>query len=81
MEKPTKNSSGKPPYKRPEEDPAKFGRYISAGFQLVAPVIAGVLIGHFIDKEMTMKTPVFTLAFATIFLGVGLYLFIKQFSK
>ena len=81
MEKPTRNSLGKPPFKRPEEDPAKFGRYMGAGFQLVAPVVAGVLIGMFIDKQLSMKTPVFTLAFATIFLGVGLYLFIKQFSK
>ena len=82
MENNPRNSSGKKPFRKPSgDDAARFGRYMGAGFQLVGPIIVGVLIGMFIDKKLSMTTPFFTLGFATLFLGVGLYLFIKQFSK
>lgn len=81
MENQIRNSSGKTPFKKPKEDPARLGRYMGAGFQLIGPVAFGVILGQIMDHHFDFKTPIFTLSLAIIMLVLGLYLFIKEFIK
>jgi ATP synthase protein I len=54
----------------------EVGPYVGMGFQLAATVALLVFIGIWLDKK-TGKDPLFTLIFAFLGVGVGLYNFIK----
>jgi len=70
---------------KPEEDKdqkntsriiKEVGPYMGMGFQLAATVALLVFIGIWLDKK-TGKDPLFTLIFAFLGVGIGLYNFIK----
>jgi ATP synthase protein I len=54
----------------------EVGPYLGMGFQLAATVALLVFIGIWLDKN-TGKDPLFTLIFAFLGVGIGLYNFIK----
>jgi ATP synthase protein I len=54
----------------------EVGPYMGMGFQLAATVTLLVFIGIWLDKK-TGKDPLFTLIFAFLGVGIGLYNFIK----
>ena len=54
----------------------EVGPYMGMGFQLAATVAVLVFIGIKLD-EKTGKAPLFTLIFAFLGVGIGLYNFIK----
>ncbi|MCX6352648.1 MAG: AtpZ/AtpI family protein [Bacteroidetes bacterium] len=83
MEKPKtppENSSENHPSANPEL-PNTVGRYMGTGFQIAGPVIAGFVIGYYIDKYLNNKTPIFTLLLSTLMIVVGLYRLVKEFMK
>jgi ATP synthase protein I len=54
----------------------EVGPYMGMGFQLAATVALLVFIGIWLDKK-TGKDPLFTVIFAFLGVGIGLYNFIK----
>jgi F0F1-type ATP synthase assembly protein I len=61
----------------------EVGPYLGIGFQLAATVALMFFIGRWLDGK-TGKDPLFTLIFAFLGIGIGLYNFIKiviNFSK
>jgi ATP synthase protein I len=54
----------------------EVGPYMGMGFQLAATVAVMVFIGIWLDKR-TGNDPLFTLIFAFLGVGIGLYNFIK----
>jgi ATP synthase protein I len=55
---------------------SEVGPYLGMGFQLAATVALMVFIGIWLDKK-TGKDPLFTLIFAFLGVGIGLFNFIK----
>ncbi len=56
-------------------------KYMSAGFQILAPVVAGVLLGLWLDKKFEKDNAMFTIICSSVMIVVALYQFIKQFFK
>jgi ATP synthase protein I len=54
----------------------EVGPYLGIGFQLAATVAAMVFLGRWLDQKFG-KDPLFTLIFAFLGVGIGLYNFIK----
>ena len=54
----------------------EVGPYLGMGFQLAATVGILVYVGVWLDKK-TGRDPLFTLIFAFLGVGIGLYNFIK----
>ena len=54
----------------------EVGPYMGMGFQLAATVALLVFVGIWLDKK-TGKDPLFTLIFAFLGVGIGLFNFIK----
>jgi F0F1-type ATP synthase assembly protein I len=52
------------------------GPYLGIGFQLAATVAGMFFIGRWLDQK-TGRDPLFTLVFAFLGIGIGLYNFIK----
>jgi F0F1-type ATP synthase assembly protein I len=65
--KPTKNSL------------TNYARYSSLAFEMIAIIIVGVLGGRFLDKTFDFQFPVFTLPLTIIFVGLAIYIAIKDF--
>ncbi|RYD76254.1 MAG: AtpZ/AtpI family protein [Sphingobacteriales bacterium] len=76
MEKPAKDTKEEIKQKI---DPVM--KYMSAGFQILAPVVAGVLIGLWLDKHFQKDNAIYTIICSSVMIVVALYLFIKQFFK
>jgi ATP synthase protein I len=61
----------------------EVGPYLGIGFQLAATVVVMVFLGRWLDQKFG-KGSLFTLIFAFLGVGIGLYNFIKtviDFSK
>jgi F0F1-type ATP synthase assembly protein I len=61
----------------------EVGPYLGIGFQLAATVVIMVFLGRWLDQKFG-KGSLFTLIFAFLGVGIGLYNFIKtviDFSK
>lgn len=54
----------------------EVGPYLGIGFQLAATVAVMIFIGRWLDQK-TEKDPLFTLIFAFLGVGIGMYNFIK----
>jgi F0F1-type ATP synthase assembly protein I len=70
MQQPDKNKK--------EDDVNSYMKYMSAGFQIVAPVIAGVLIGMWLDKHFHKENSMYTIILSSVMIVVALYQFIKK---
>jgi hypothetical protein len=66
--------------KKPDEKD-NYMKYSSAGFQIVAPVILGVLVGLWLDKHFNRTDALWTIILSSVMIVVALYQFIKQFLK
>jgi hypothetical protein len=73
MQQPDKNKK--------EDNTNSYMRYMSAGFQIVAPVIGGVLIGMWLDNHFHKENSMYTIILSGVMIVVALYQFIKQFFK
>ena len=54
----------------------EVGPYLGIGFQLAATVALMIFLGRWLDQK-TAQDPLFTLIFAFLGVGIGLYNFIK----
>ena len=64
-----------------KETAAAYGKYMNAGFQLVSPVLAGVLLGSWLDNHYQTTNMLYTIICSVSAIIAGLYLFLKQFLK
>jgi F0F1-type ATP synthase assembly protein I len=85
MQEPKKSKKSQDPV---DEQLKKYGkgannhlRYMSAGIQLVTPVLLGALVGYWIDSSSHNAKPIWTIILSSIMIVVGLYLFIRQFLQ
>jgi F0F1-type ATP synthase assembly protein I len=72
---PEKNSSGK------LKETSNIYKYIGAGFQIVGPVLLGVIVGQLLDRYFHKENSLYTIILSSVMIVVALYLFIKQFLK
>lgn len=56
----------------------QYLKYTTLGFQMLATVILGLLIGRGLDKWLETSTPYFTLIFVLLFIFVALYIPVKE---
>ena len=56
-------------------------RYSGLGFQIAATIGVGVFIGYQLDKWQHTTQPYYTLAFAFVFVILGLYFGLRDFGK
>ena len=54
---------------------------LGVGMQIVAQVVAGLLIGLWLDKHFAKTNSMYTIILATIMIVVSLYQFIRQAFK
>jgi F0F1-type ATP synthase assembly protein I len=55
------------------------GPYLNSGFQLITPILIGILIGHRMDRGL--EFPLWTLVLSIIGIALGLYGFISTVLK
>ena len=73
-----------PEKKEPEKLKKKaddYTRFMGAGFQIVAPVILGVLLGRWLDKHFETSNSIYTIILSSVMIVVALYQFLRQFFK
>jgi F0F1-type ATP synthase assembly protein I len=70
-----KQDSNKP---EKERDPYS---YIGLGFQIISPVLLGVLVGYWLDKHYHTTNSIYTIILSSVMIVVALYIFIRQFLK
>ncbi len=56
-------------------------KYSGMAFQMGAVITLGVFGGIKTDAWLQLKTPIFTLVFSLLGVGIGIYLAIKDFLK
>ena len=56
-------------------------KYSGIGFQIAGTIGSGVFIGYELDKWLHTSQPYFTLGLALLFVPMGLYLGLREFSK
>ncbi|MBO4403030.1 MAG: AtpZ/AtpI family protein [Bacteroidales bacterium] len=58
-----------------------YVKYTSLAFQMAAILLVFVLAGHFIDKKMALRIPIFTIVLSLIGIFAALYSSLKDFIK
>jgi hypothetical protein len=81
MEESQKENSGKPDKKAPAGSKDVYAKYVGAGFQIIAPVILGLLLGRWLDHHFEKTNSIYTIILSSVMIIVSLYIFIKQFMK
>lgn len=67
----------KPPSRKRPFD--QYLKYSAVGFQMLAVILIGVFIGSQLDKYYPIQDiPVFTTLFSLIFVGIAMWLVIRQ---
>lgn len=59
--------------------PPESARYLGAGLQLTVTVLLGVGMGYLADRKL-QSLPVGTLVGAFLGFGLGIYVFLKEFT-
>lgn len=76
--------------KNPENQSSKrkpfndYVKYTTAGFQMLGAVLIGFFLGSWLDKKFPVMddgTPVLTAVFSLIFVGIAMYIFIRQVTR
>jgi F0F1-type ATP synthase assembly protein I len=70
--KPTKNNPTKNSLKN-------YAKYSSIAFEMIAVIMVGIFGGRFLDHLCGFHFPVFTLPLSLIFVGLAIYIAIKDF--
>ncbi|MDZ4839360.1 MAG: AtpZ/AtpI family protein [Bacteroidota bacterium] len=63
------------------KDKKAIMKYAGAGFQIVAPVLLGVLVGTWLDNYFETRGKLYTIVLSSLMIVLALYLFLKQFFK
>lgn len=69
------------PTKKPKDSPSPYSdyaRYSGIALQFVGIIVFSTWGGHWLDKQLALKFPAFTLIFALLSAVMALYLLIKQ---
>lgn len=56
----------------------KWLKYTGLGFQMVAVIGIGALIGHYLDAHFNMEQPLFTAGFSLVFVIAAIYIAVKD---
>lgn len=68
-------------YKKKLSDNSRaYLKYSGIGFQMIATILLGVLIGMFLDNKFETDN-IFTAIFSLIFVVIALYVVLKDFIK
>lgn len=75
----TNRQNNKPPS---EKKPVKnFLRYSGLGFQMLATILLGVLIGQGLDYYVELNKPWFTVVFTVLFVLIALFNVVREIIK
>jgi len=55
-----------------------YGKYTSIAFQMLITILAGVFGGHYLDKYLNLKFPVFTVIFSFASVIISIYFVVKD---
>lgn len=58
-----------------------LGYYTGIASKMIGIIIAGVIVGHYLDVYIQYKIPIFTLLLSVLAVFVAMYVIIKEFSK
>lgn len=61
-----------------------YVKYSTAGFQMLGAVLIGFFLGSWLDKKFPLMdngTPIFTALCSLVFVGIAMYLFIRQVTR
>ncbi|MDQ3073171.1 MAG: AtpZ/AtpI family protein [Bacteroidota bacterium] len=64
-----------------KEKAQSYSHYSSAGIQIIAIILVGVIAGVLLDKHFETEKPVYTIVLSILMIIVALYQFIRQFLK
>lgn len=64
-----------------EKQPRPFLRFTGMAAQMGITIFVGVFGGIKLDEYLQLKTPIFTLVFSLLSVGISIYLVIKDLSK
>lgn len=59
----------------------RFLKYSGLAFQILAYLLIGYFIGHFIDKKMNTEQPYYTAAGTIVFLFIAIYSIIRDILR
>ena len=68
------------PNKPKEKEDNSYMKYAGAGFQIISPVVLGLLVGMWLDGKYNTGAK-YTTILSSVMIVVSLYLFIRQFLK
>ncbi len=75
----TKPSSDE--YSKLKGGSAAWARYAGIGFQILGPVLVGVLVGHWLDDKYSDGGSKWTVILSSLMIVVSLYATIKAFTR
>jgi F0F1-type ATP synthase assembly protein I len=70
-----------PENQRPQKKWGPYLKYSGLAFQLAAVVLAGILIGGWLDKQFMLQKPLFTMLLVMIFFGGFMYKLYKELTS
>ena len=55
-----------------------YGKYTSIAFQMITIILVGVFGGHYLDKLINLKFPVFTVILSIASVIISIYFVVKD---
>ena len=67
--------------KKQKKKAADFARYSAVGFQIVATIFVGIMIGQWLDKKLHTSNNIYTLFGALLMILVALFQIVKMIKN
>ena len=58
-----------------------YAKYSGLGFQMLATIGGGVILGQYLDKRQALETPWWTIGLTLLGIGMALYFVFKTLPK
>lgn len=65
----------------PKQQLNNYGHYSGMAIQMVVIIVGGVFGGHYLDKYLSFKFPIFTLIFSLLSVVLAIYYVVKDLLK
>jgi F0F1-type ATP synthase assembly protein I len=63
-----------------KQRPFNLSYYTGIAAKMIGIIVAGTLAGHYLDKYIAYKIPVFTLVLSILSVFIAMYVVIREFS-
>ncbi|MBT3423659.1 MAG: AtpZ/AtpI family protein [Bacteroidetes bacterium] len=67
--------------KKNSNNPPAYFRFISLGFQILATVLTGVLVGQWLDNKFESENSIFTIILSVVMIVVSMIYVVRTFLK